>query len=533
MRDRPRLLGRKPVRRTRQDGVVGQSRARRYAAAAWSAFLSAASGTTRAARGAADVTSRGGRATGRTIRRATHAEGAGESGLGRLIELHAVNAAGDVLIAIALAGTLFFSVPVGEARGRVALYLLITMAPFAVMAPVIGPLLDRVRSGRRYALATTMLVRAFLAWQMAGSVQSADLWLYPAAFGVLVASKAYGVTRSTTVPRLLPPSFSLVRANSRISLAGIIAGGVAAAVGGALAFIGPEWALRAAFLVFLAGMVLAIRLPARVDSAAGEARASLSARERSAAPTGRLRNLPASGLSAAVVMGLGCNAALRAFSGFLTMFLAFLLRQEPIGGLTDVQAIGLVAGAAAVGGFVGTSLGAMLRARVPEAILLIVLVLETIVVLAAVIWYGLPAVLAAGFAAGFAQTLGKLSLDALIQRDTEEQIRTSAFARSETVLQLSWVLGGGLGISLPLRGDIGLGVALAGLAVALVLVVRSLGEVRAQRRRPAPGPADPYSPRPDTAGQARASADPHSPGPHPPGPEAETDPLIPRPKSES
>jgi MFS family permease len=481
---------------------VEEKRAKRYTAGARAGLRSAAGGTakaargtTKAARGTVRASSRATRATARTIRRATYAEGAGESGLGKLIELHAVNAAGDVLVAISLAGTLFFSVPVGEARGRVALYLLLTMAPFAVMAPLIGPLLDRMRAGRRYALATTMLVRAFLAWQMAGSVDggSVDPWLYPAAFGVLVASKSYGVTRSATVPRLLPPEFSLVRANSRISLAGILAGGVAAGIGGGLAYVGPEWSLRAAFVVFVVGMVLAIRLPARVDSSAGE-----QAGQESGFVLSPARWLQ--GLSGSVVLGMGCNAALRAFSGFLTMFLAFLLRQEPIGGLTDVQAIGLVAGAAGLGGFVGTSLGAWLRARAPEPILAAVLSLETGCVVVAVIWYGLPAVLAAGFVAGFAQTLGKLSLDALIQRDVGETVRTSAFARSETVLQLSWVLGGAIGISLPLRGDIGLGVAATGLAVALVFVLRGLRSVLTRRRqRGRTGPQAPPAEPPEAA----------------------------------
>ncbi len=93
----------------------------------------------------------------RGIRKATHAHGAGESGLGKLIELHGVNGAGDVMITIALASTVFFSVPTDEARGRVALYLAITMAPFTLLAPVIGPLLDRIparpprRHGRGHA----------------------------------------------------------------------------------------------------------------------------------------------------------------------------------------------------------------------------------------------------------------------------------------------------------------------------------------------------------------------------------------------
>ncbi|NIR39306.1 MAG: MFS transporter, partial [Actinobacteria bacterium] len=96
------------------------------------------------------------------IRRATHAEGAGESGLGRVIELNGVNAVGDTLVTIALADTLFFSAATSEARSQVALYLLITMTPFAIVAPVIGPFLDRFRHGRRWAIGTSTAVRAFL-----------------------------------------------------------------------------------------------------------------------------------------------------------------------------------------------------------------------------------------------------------------------------------------------------------------------------------------------------------------------------------
>jgi len=438
---------------------------RRLAGATRSAARAAARTAAHTARTTGTASARAASTTRRTIRQATHAQGAGESGLARLIELHAVNAVGDALIAISLAGTLFFSVPVGEARGRVALYLLVTMAPFALMAPLIGPLLDRVRHGRRYALAATMLPRAFLAWEMAGAVDSGSRWLYPAAFGVLVSSKAYGVSRSAVIPRLLPPEVSLVKANSRTSLAGIIAAGLAVPVGAGLALLGSQWSLRAATAVFLVGMVLALRLPRRVDSAEGEYAATLSA----GSPL-RLR-----GVGPAVMTGLRVSGALRAFSGFLTLFLAFLLREHPIGGLSDVTAIGAVIGAAGAGGFIGTSLGALLRDRAPEAILVTVLGVEAAVVLVAAIWYGLPGVLAAGFVAGFAQTLSKLSLDALIQRDTPEDVRTSAFARSETVLQMCWVGGGGLGILLPPRGDVGLGIAVAGLLVMLVVVVLRRG----------------------------------------------------------
>jgi hypothetical protein len=107
--------------------------------------------TARAARSAASSTSKAARAGTARLRRVAGAHGAGRSGLSRLIELNAVNAAADVLVAIALADTLFFSVATSESRSRVALYLVLTMAPFAVVAPVVGPYLDRFRHGRRWA----------------------------------------------------------------------------------------------------------------------------------------------------------------------------------------------------------------------------------------------------------------------------------------------------------------------------------------------------------------------------------------------
>src|SRR5690349_12705706 len=215
----------------------------------------------------------------RGIRKATHAHGAGESGLGKLIELHGVNGAGDVMITIALASTVFFSVPTDEARGRVALYLAITMAPFTVLAPVIGPLLDRLPHGRRAAMAGAMLARALLALVLSGAVATGSLELYPAALGVLVSSKAYGVVRSAVVPRLLPPRFSLVKANSRVTLGGLLATGVAAPVGAGLQALGPRYPLYGAFVIFVAGTFLSFSLPPKVDSAKGEDVALLAADE--------------------------------------------------------------------------------------------------------------------------------------------------------------------------------------------------------------------------------------------------------------
>ncbi|MEU1473582.1 MFS transporter [Streptomyces sp. NPDC005761] len=433
--------------------------------------------------------------TARGIRKATHAHGAGESGLGKLIELHAVNGAGDVMITVALASTVFFSVPTDQARGRVALYLAVTMAPFILLAPVIGPLLDHLPHGRRAAMAGSMLARAVLALTMSGAVATGGLELYPAALGVLVCSKAYGVVRSAVVPRLLPPRFSLVKANSRVTLAGLLATGIAAPIGAGLQTIGPPWPLYGACAIFVGGAVLAFTLPHKVDSAKGERKAHLvpphgegavrpeplrkditpksekkaKGKEKNGEKRPGLRSVGPS-----VLHGLQANASHRALSGFLIFFLAFLLREHPLAGQSAAISLGIVGVAAGVGNALGTAVGSWLRARGPEIIVASVLGLALGIAVLAAAFFSTVMVAALAATAGFTQALSKLSLDAMIQRDVPEEVRTSAFARSETLLQMAWVAGGAIGIALPLNGVLGMSVAAGILALGAATSVRGL-----------------------------------------------------------
>ncbi|WP_327429675.1 MULTISPECIES: MFS transporter [unclassified Streptomyces] len=414
--------------------------------------------------------------TARGIRKATHAHGAGESGLGKLIELHAVNGAGDVMITVALASTVFFSVPTDEARGRVALYLAITMAPFTLLAPVIGPLLDRLPHGRRAAMAAAMLARAFLALLLSSAVVTGGIELYPAALGVLVASKAYGVVRSAVVPRLLPPKFSLVKANSRVTLGGLFATAVAAPIGAGLQILGPRYPLYGAFVIFIAGTFLSFTLPHKVDSAKGEDKALLAADEEHLHGP-RQKKAPRPGLrtvGTAVTHALGANASLRCLSGFLIFFLAFLLREHPLTGESAAVSLAIVGVSAGAGNALGTAVGAWLKQRAPEIIIVTVVAFVLATAILAALFFGAAFVACLAAVAGFAQALSKLSLDALIQRDVPELVRTSAFARSETLLQMAWVLGGGIGIALPLNGTLGLSVAAAIVATGWLTTVRGL-----------------------------------------------------------
>jgi len=437
----------------------------------------------RSGHASARLVARGGRASARRFRVFTHSGGAGESGLARLIELNAVHTAGDTALTMSLVGTIF-SIPTGEARDQVALFLLVTMAPFTVLAPLIGPLLDRYRHGRRWAIGTTLATRAFLCWVLADAVATKSLWLFPAALGCLVASRAYNVTRASAVPRLLPYGVSLVAANSRQSLAGVAGMVLGGAIAGAAIRIGPDWSLRAAFVIYVVGTVLAIMLPARVDSSLGEedieqtdeARVSslwggllagLRARPREG-PTRRFRHR-VDALTWRILFALWCTAGSRLLAGFLTLFLAFLMRDHPIKGLSGTLVLGLVVAAAAFGNTLGSVVGTRFNRRAPETIAAATLLVATLAAVAAAVFYSAWTLVVLGLVAGLSGQLANLSLDALVQSDIGETVRTSVFAWAETLLQIAWVMGGGLGIALPLIPQLGFGI-IAGLLVGTFLM---------------------------------------------------------------
>jgi MFS family permease len=443
----------------------------------------------RARVGAAGRTTRGAaRSTGRFLRRATHAQGAGRTGLGNLIELCAVNSAGDALIAVALAGKLFFGMPIDEARGRVALYLVVTMAPFALVAPLVGPALDHMRSARRIAIAGTMLARGLLCWGMAGAATHNDpLTLLPSAFGALVLSKAFGVSRSAVTPRVLPKQISLVTANARATFAGLIAASVVAPVAAGLTrFIGPGWILRLATFVFFAGAILGLRLPSHIDADETEGAPAT-------AHKGRWRTLLRVG--PAVGEAMRANAALRAYSGFLILYLAFVLRTKGFSSVSSNVALGLLAAAAGIGGLTGTGVGAAVKTRAPHMMLYGTLMVTTVITVACAVFFTLWTALVVAFVGGFGQSLGKLSLDAVVQRRIGEEIRSSTFAVSETVHQMVWVIGGvvGLGASMIADGRVALGIVAAALAATLVALLSR--RVR-HRRTPVEQPARPGGERP-------------------------------------
>jgi MFS family permease len=529
-----------------------------------------------AARSGARAGATASRRTGGLVHRVTGASGAGRTGLATLIELTAAGGAADAFVAVSLAGTIFFSTSVDQARSRVVVFLLVTILPFAVLAPFIGPALDRMQQGRRYLLAGTLLARGLLCWGMSAAINN-PVTLLPAAFGILVLQKSYGVVRASVTPRLLPAEITLVTANARsqlITLTTSLLGGAVAA--GIQATAGSAWVLRAGTLIYLAAMFLALRLPDQVDMppapaapaappraangpppghdpngngrydpgygddarAAGRNRdgrtlpyepAALppgalppgaqpsGAQPPGAQPSGSGRNgdgrrggktVPGRWRSLTQVgpivgEAMRGNAVLRAFSGYMVFFLAFYLRTAHFGVSHGVALGALVAGAAA-GGLAAMAIGSLLRARAPQFILFAMLTLAPIVTAVCAWFFSLASVITVTFTAALAAGLAKLALDSTVQREIGEEIRSSAFAVSETLNQVANVAGSlaGVLVSMLDNGEAGLAIAAACLTAALISLVarrrrRILGAradaeaalaAQAPRRRPRPRP---------------------------------------------
>ena len=119
---------------------------------------------------------------------------------GRLALTHVLMTAGDTMFAVSLAGSLFFSISPTEARDKVLLYLLLTVGPFAVAAPALGPVIDRSRGARRAMVVASAVGRAALCPFLARDIHS--LLLFPEAFAMLVLSKVYVVTKGALVPEM-------------------------------------------------------------------------------------------------------------------------------------------------------------------------------------------------------------------------------------------------------------------------------------------------------------------------------------------
>jgi len=388
----------------------------------------------------------------------------------RLALTNTVVAGGDAMVTVALAGSIFFTTDPNQARLKLILALALTMAPFAVTAPFLGPAIDRSRGGRRAMLVASAAGRSVVCLYMATVVHS--VLLYPCALVLLILAKGHAVAKSALVPATVDHPGDLVKAGGRLAVlaaaAAIIVGGPAAAI---LKLAGAPWVLRVAAVVYAAGAVAALRTrrapPAAMDPADHVDEAARS-RGVSLAATGQ--------------------ATIRACSGFLTFAVAFVLRR----GHAPTWWYGVVVVFAVIGGFVGNFAGPGLRRLFgEERILTLVLVFLGVTGLFAARLDSRPGLAVLAFAAGLADGVGQLAFDAIVQRDGSEGTRGRSFARFEATFQLVWVGAALLPVILPIHNWVAcLMIGIGALSAAVSYVVgRQTRPRRSDLAVVAPAPA--------------------------------------------
>ena len=331
-----------------------------------------------------------------------------------------------------------------------ALYLLITMAPFAVLAPFVGPFIDRRRGGRRLTVLATCAGRSLICLLIASYVSSPAI--YPAAFAMLVLSKAYGVARSAIVPSLAGGQGSLVAANARVAKIAVVAGAAAALPGVILLSAASAGAvLNFAAVIFAGGALLSLALP-KPEEGASEDRAAAAV--FTSEPIRR----------AAVA-----QASSRALLGFLLFLLAFALKRQGV----DSAGFGFVLGCAGLGSFVGAVVVPKLRrGGTEEWVIATGLLLGCGASLIAQSSFGLDLAAVLAGAVGVVSSATRLGFEALVQREAPEAVRGRAFARFETLFQLVWVIGAALPTVAPIgiRGGLIAASILYGATAAWFLV---------------------------------------------------------------
>lgn len=365
---------------------------------------------------------------------------------------------------VALADSFFFDVDPNGARSKVLGFLLVSFTPFLLVAPMIGPLIDRVRGGRRLIVQVVAASRMVLLLTMIQFVD--DIVLFPLVFVALVLQKTYIVSKSALVPAVVRSETELVEANSKLGLIAGVAGAAAVAPAVALQFgVGTSATLVYSALLFATALVMSLQLPKEL-------------RIRPDEPSAASVEATTMGLQLAWVAML----ILRGSAGFVLFHLAFLFRGEP----DEKLLLGIAVGLSSLGTIAGNASAPRLRRSIhEERMITLALGLPAAVGIGAAIIGGSRAGIAVAATVGFAAAIGRLSFESIVQRDGPETNRGQAFARFETRFQLGWVVAAVLPVLLEIPGSVGfllIGAVCAAGVVNYVAGIRAPVGVPVSRR---------------------------------------------------
>lgn len=371
----------------------------------------------------------------------------------RLARVHGCMAAADTFLAVSLADSLFLSISPDAARSKVLLFLALSLAPFTILAPLVGPYIDRLPGGRRLTVFGVGIARALVVVLMVGRIHS--LLLFPLAFISLVLAKTYAVSRSSLVPTLVRSDDELVAANGKLGLVAGVVSLISAVPAWLTHLIGSGVSLSVAAVLFVLAAAMALQLPRHLATVSSPAQRL----EREELHRPQV-------LYAAFAMML-----LRGSVGFMFFHLAFWLRNQRAGTAWFALALGL----ASMATMLANGIAPILRRWVPEQVMLAV-TLIAIAVVGVVTGYlgGITAGIVLSATVNGVAAIGRLSFEAIVQANAPDANRARAFVQFETRNQLAWVVGGLVAVIFSPPGALGFAlVGVIGLVGSTYFVMRT------------------------------------------------------------
>ncbi|WP_291377693.1 MFS transporter [Demequina sp.] len=385
-------------------------------------------------------------------------------GFRRLTRVRVVSQAGDGAFQFGIATAFFFSPQEATTPADIAIGFAVLFAPFTLIGPFAGPFIDRWHR-QRIVLAGNMVRLAMVGAIVAAVAADAPrLFLYVLALATLSVNRFLLAALSAGIPQVVDRD-DLLAANAIMPTLGTIAAALGGTIGGIVAFVVPGvsddhkalLALGAAGLAFGLSSWAATALSKRslgpvrlldADHVAQEA-AHVLVELRDGYRHLRERATP--------FHALGVMAAARLLYGL--MFVAsILISRHVLGDSSDAEgAIGkfaIVVGFAAVGFGLAAVITPAFSHRVERHDWVIVCLLlgaagQGLLAVTSEPW----ALLSAAVIVSFAVQGGKIAVDTIVQRDTDDAYRGRAFALYDVAYNTAFITAGGIGaLVLPANG---------------------------------------------------------------------------------
>lgn len=416
-------------------------------------------------------------------------------GFRKLATTRLVSQAGDGMFQVGIATTFFFEPEKAGSPAEIAQGFFLLLAPFTIVGPFVGPFIDRWP--RQRILFFGNLARLVLVGGIVAALAThAPTWvLFTLALLALSINRFLLASMTAGLPKVVERD-ELLTANAILPTLGTVAAFIGGAVGTVAATVLPNasglglafFALVGACTLFGLSSLLSMRL--RRDELGPDERGTvlsfwgqvkvLLIELREGLRYLRARVTPA--------QALGVMAAQRLLYGLMTVSAILISRHvlaDPDNPEGAIEKFGVVLGFAAVGFGLASVLTPTYRERIDRyrwilMCLIVGAVGQTFLVVSPEPW----ALLTAAVVVSFAVQGGKIAVDTIVQRDTEDAVRGRAFTIYDMAYNIAFVSSAAIG-ALVLPDDGYSRIVMGGMVVAYLVIAAVF--VRA-RREPLPAP---------------------------------------------